>query len=161
MPVFPNEWGEGMSHPRIYAFSCTIDNYEHSRIVNATSSGKAKTWYFGYLREPCPDLKYTQVRCRKVGLPITTDEIAQIAEYRGVGFVRAGMRVQEGLNRMGTIVGAGGGGAYLEVAFDDGGHGYVHPLSGMRYYGSDGQLIWDSRSLPREASRGPFIEVKS
>jgi hypothetical protein len=73
-----------------------------------------------------PSIPYTAVRGRKLGPPQSSPEFLIGVGYRGIAAVRCGDRVTW-KNGGGTIVGFGGGGAWLQVIADAGWRGYVHP----------------------------------
>ncbi|MFM9966763.1 MAG: hypothetical protein ACKV2Q_36790 [Planctomycetaceae bacterium] len=100
------------------------------------------------------DFEYTSIRCRCAGDPVTTPDIRRTAEYRGVPFVTAGMRVMvDGM--FGVIVGNNSS-ANWDVMFDAGTKwaGQVlncHPLWEIAYFGDDGEVIRDFRKRVAEA----------
>jgi len=100
--------------------------------INASSAGDAKACYWRRVREAWPSIPYTAVRARKVGPPKSSAEFLLGVAYRGIPHARCGDRVTWKTGA-GVIVGFGGGGAWLEVQFDGGGRGYVHPAECLEF----------------------------
>ena len=128
----------------IQSFACRIKGQDHEHIVNTTSPGKAKSSYYDHLAECCPDLKYTDIRVRRCGGVLTSDDFLRTATYRGVPFARIGMRVSVG-GEFGRIVGNNSS-ANFNVLFDDDSRygGEVlncHPNWEITYYDDDGLVI--------------------
>lgn len=109
---------ETVSKP-IFAFECRHKAHDQGSIINATSRGKALYQYFLDVSDCWPDVKFTDLRVRKVGGPHTSEQFAWNAKYRGMPNVRCGQRVKVG-NAFGTIVGHNSS-ANFDVLFDEGG----------------------------------------
>jgi len=111
----------------------------------ARSAGHAKAQYFYQLRDPCPDARYTDIRCLSHRLLLTSPDFARCAEYRGVSFAHVGMRVRVG-ESLGTIVGHNAS-SNFDVLFDDDDRRYpgsilnCHPNSGITYFDAEGEPI--------------------
>ena len=72
--------------------------------IYAFTAGEAKAEYPRRVRDPWPDVKFTDIRCSVLpGLP-SDDNTKSVADYRGVG-VCIGTNVEFGKSR-GVIVGA-------------------------------------------------------
>jgi hypothetical protein len=128
------------------AYACRLRGSEHETIYHDRSPGKAKRRFFVDLDMQC--IEYTDIRVRVAGEPQTTDGIRRTAEYRGVPFVRAGMRVQVD-GDWGVIVGHNDS-ANWDVLFDDDSRykGQVlncHPMWEIAYYDNSGEIIRDFR----------------
>ena len=101
----------------VFAFEVwAVGNEDCKRTINTVSKGAAKYDYLLDVRDCWPDIKYTDLRARKIGAPHTSDQFIRNAIYRGMPDVRCGDRVTvEG--RPGTIVGHNDS-ANFEVLFD-------------------------------------------
>lgn len=127
------------------AFACRLSFSDHETVIHARTSGDAKSRFWRLL--DC-DFKYTDIRCRCVGGPVTTPDIERTAKYRGVEFVRAGMTViVDGVT--GVIVGQNSS-ANWDVLFDEGTKwgGQVlncHPTWEIAYLADDGSVLCDFR----------------
>jgi hypothetical protein len=101
----------------VYAFECfPADRPEWATTINAASAGKAKTEYFHDLHEAWDCYRFTDVRCRKIGAPHTSDQFKRTAAYRGLPGLRCGARVKVGQS-LGTVVGSNCS-ANFDVLFD-------------------------------------------
>lgn len=134
----------------IRAYECRVKGFDWSGTIHAESAAKAKYRYWRDVSEPWPDVKFTHIRCRLLGAPITDESFAKTAQYRGVPFAKIGMRVQvEG--RSGVIVGKNSS-ANFEVLFDDGPHKGLtlncHPNWRMKYFDQDGNEIATEQQEP-------------
>jgi len=120
------------------------DRPEWERSVNAVSAGKAKRQLLRSLHDAGWMYPYTDLRCRKVGGPITTDDFKRCAEYRGVPFARCGMKVIFSDRDEGIIQGHGSG-ANFNILFTTGKNkGLVlncHPNWHITYLEDDGTVI--------------------
>jgi hypothetical protein len=102
------------------------------------------------------EVSFRDVRVRAFGLGRSGcgKDIARVAEYRGVPFVRPGMRV-EVAGSPGRIVGVNSS-ANFDVVFDDGSYGgfavNCHPLHKMRYFDEDGTLLFDTETDLRKGA---------
>ena len=127
------------------AFACRLSFSDHETVIHARTSGDAKSRF--WRRLDC-DFRYTDIRCRCVGAPVTTPDIERTAKYRGVEFVRAGMAViVDGVT--GVIVGQNSS-ANWDVLFDEGTKwgGQVlncHPMWEIAYLADDGSVLCDFR----------------
>lgn len=128
----------------VRAYGCRLRDSKHETIVHERSAGKAK-YQFLFMLDMC-DVTFTDIRCRAIGPPVTTDRIHRIAVRRGVPFVVAGMRVQV-CNDFGTIVDANDS-ANWQVLFDDGRVMNCHPTYEIVYFAADGTIIHDFRKEP-------------
>jgi hypothetical protein len=85
---------EGMT--TVYAFACrpvwAEERFDH--IINETSAGRAKAEYLRCVSDPLPDLKFTQIRCRKIGAAQTSADFIRNAKYRGWPDAKCGDCVQ-------------------------------------------------------------------
>lgn len=103
----------------LFAFACKLPWSEHETIINAMSAGQAKYSFLLDVRDPWPDTKYTDIRCRKVGSPHTSERFIANAKYRGMPNVRCGDRVRVGRHGEGLIVGHNSS-ANFDVLFTSG-----------------------------------------
>lgn len=78
----------------IRSYACRVRGHDEHHTVHAESIGKAKKEYFDLVSECCPDLRFTDIRARCLGGPVTDEGFARTANYRGVPFARIGMRVE-------------------------------------------------------------------
>lgn len=113
----------------VAAFECNVIGTDWRRVVNARTAGQAKSVYWRDVHESWESVPFTAVRVRRLGAPIDTEKLRDVAAYRGVSF-KAGDRVECG-NSLGYIV-DGGSGACFTVLFDEssslkGGRLVVHP----------------------------------
>lgn len=131
--------------PPLRAFMCRVIWSEHETTIHARTSGDAKSRFWRHLDG---DFKYTDIRCRCIGDPVTTPDIERTAKYRGVEFVRAGMTViVDGVR--GVIVGQNSS-ANWDVLFDEGTKwsGQIlncHPTWEIVYLADDGTVLRDCR----------------
>lgn len=131
------------------SYECWVVGYpEHKTTVNSITSGKAKAEYFRKVKEPLCDLLFTEVRCRKIGGPHTSDEFMRVAENRGVPKARCGMKV-EVEDRKGIIVGHNYCGNFDVFFFDAKNVGNCHPGWEMKYFDGDGKLVYDTCEAKR------------
>lgn len=132
---------------RLRAFACRLSFSDRETVINARTSGSAKSRF--WRRLDC-DFKYTDIRCRCLGGPVTTPDIERTAKYRGVDFVRAGMAViVDGVS--GVIVGQNCSSNW-DVLFDEGTKwgGQVlncHPRWEIAYLADDGSILCDFRKI--------------
>src|ERR1700759_924176 len=102
----------------IYAFECRVAGTDWPpTMVNAKEAGKAKAEFLSDVQECWPDVKYTDIRCRKVGPAHTSEQFIENAKYRGMPEVRCGQRVSL-RGEFGYIVGHNSS-ANFNVLFDD------------------------------------------
>lgn len=88
-------------------------------IYNARTAGQAKVRHFWEVHDAWDNTKYTDIRCRKVGAPHTSERFIENAKYRGMPDVRCGQRVRVGADGEGVIVGHNAS-ANFDVLFDTG-----------------------------------------
>ncbi len=103
---------------------------EHEHVVHHTSRGRAKAEFLAEL--DMPEYEYTDIRCRCLGRPRTSQAFKDNAEYRGIPFAYVGMMVMVG-DKRGWIVGHNSS-ANLDVLFDDGLTLNCHPNWMITYY---------------------------
>lgn len=101
----------------LFSFEVSVKGTDWTRIVNARTSGQAKSDYHRDLSDPWPDIPFTALRCRKIGAPHTSKQFVRNAEYRGLPNVKCGQRVKVG-NEFGVIVGHNSS-ANFNVMFDN------------------------------------------
>jgi hypothetical protein len=103
----------------IYAFECSVKDAPWGpTIINSTTAGKAKRQYHRDVSDPWPDVRFIDIRVRKVGAPQTSDAFIRNAKYRGMPDVKCGQRVKVSGN-FGWIVGHNSS-ANFDVLFDSG-----------------------------------------
>jgi len=101
----------------VHSFEVWVSGREDwKRNVNARSAGKAKSDYHRNLSESW-DIDFREIRCRKLGRPITSAQFVAVALYRGMPGVKCGQRVKVG-NSCGVIVGHNSS-ANFNVLFDE------------------------------------------
>jgi len=114
-------------------FAVHITGRDHETLVNARTAGQAKQEYIRILDDCFPALTFTDLRCRVVGKPHTSEAFQRNAQYRGMPQVQCGARVKVG-DSCGTIVGHNSS-ANFDVLFDEDAPKYagmrlnVHPNS--------------------------------
>lgn len=116
---------------RVRAYECKVKGFDWSTTIHAETAGKARYRYWLRVSDPCPDVKFTDIRVLSCGPPVTSDSFRRIAEYRGVPFARVGMRVIADGKR-GVLVGANDS-SNFDVLFEGGGVGNCHPNYNMEY----------------------------
>jgi hypothetical protein len=103
----------------IFAFECSVKDAPWGpTVINSTTAGKAKHEYFRDASDPWPDVRFIDIRVRKVGGPRTTEAFVRNAKYRGMPDVKCGQRVTVNGN-FGWIVGHNSS-ANFDVLFDTG-----------------------------------------
>lgn len=106
---------------------------DYRRIVNHRTAAGAKREAWRDLRDPCPDVRWTDLRVRVNGPAVTSPYFAHATNIRGLPNVKCGDRVRVG-EAMGAIVGHNES-ANFDVLFDDDSPRYaglvinVHPSS--------------------------------
>ena len=127
----------------VRAFEVGVKGTNWTRTVHALTAGKAKYKYFCDVREPWPDVKFTNISCRCLGSPVTDEGFLKTAAYRGVPFARIGMLVEVGGNA-GQIVGKNTS-ANFDVLFTAGKHKGLtlncHPNWMFKYFDDAGKVI--------------------
>ncbi len=120
------------------------DRPDWGRSVNATSSGMAKMDLFASLKDAGWGYRYTDLRSRVEGAPVSTDRFQHCAEYRGVPFAKCGMRVRFSDGDEGVIQGHNSS-ANFNILFTSGKHKGLtlncHPNWQIAYLGDDGSVI--------------------
>lgn len=112
---------------KVSAYECTVVGHDWQTVVNHFTSGKAKAEYLRDVRDSWPDIKFTDIRVRRLGAPQNPHGFERCAEYRGVAF-KCGDRVQVAECGHGFIVGHNSS-ANFDVLFDSGQTLNVHPAS--------------------------------
>jgi len=103
----------------IFAFECSVKDAPWGpSIINSTTSGKAKCEYFRDVTDPWPDVRFIDIRVRKVGAAHTSEGFVRNVKYRGMPDVKCGQRVKVNGNS-GWIVGHNSS-ANFDVLFDSG-----------------------------------------
>ena len=129
----------------LQSFACRLRGSDHERILNRETAGQAKADYFRDISEI--GCRYTDIRVRRLGAPITTDGLARTAKRRGVPFARAGMRVKVG-DDFGHIV-DNNDSSNFDVLFETGRHKGLtlncHPNWMMTYFDADGAVLAEFR----------------
>lgn len=111
--------------PSLRAFYVWLEGFEeHKKVVNAVSLGAAKTQFLHDISDPCPDVKYTDIKgcvaSRRYKGPWQTEEFMRVTDYRGIPYARVG-QVFRYRDSFGVIMGpCRGGGALLSVFFTTG-----------------------------------------
>lgn len=111
-----------LTHPKVFAFACSIAGRfdGHETIYNCTSRGQAKHMHYLNVSDPWPDVRYIDVRARKIGAPHTSADFVRNAAYRGMPYVQCGVSVKVG-DQDGVIVGHNAS-ANFDVLFHTGKH---------------------------------------
>lgn len=125
----------------LQSFACRVRCSPHETIMNRETAGQAKA---DFLRDVADcGFQFTDIRVRRVGGPVTTADLVRTAKYRGVPFVRAGMRVRVGED-FGRIV-SHNDSANFDVIFETGPWAgetlNCHPNHMMTYYDDDGTVL--------------------
>lgn len=125
----------------LYSFACSLDGI-HETLVNHISRGKAKSRFL--LELDMDGIKFTDIKCRKIGLPATTEQFISNAEYRNIPFARCGMMVEVD-GEKGWIVGHNSS-ANLNILFDKSSkYGEqvlnCHPNYKIKYFNDQNNLI--------------------
>ena len=102
---------------QVFAFDVWVKDTGWHRMVNARTAGQAKREYHLDVIDAWPDVPYTAMRCRKLGLAQSTAKANRVAAYRNRPELKCGVRVKaEG--GIGRIV-DGNDSANFDVLFDD------------------------------------------
>jgi hypothetical protein len=127
----------------IRAYLCTVIRTEWERVIHATTASKARYQCLLGLRDSYRKVTLADIKVQSFGDPQTSDSFMRVAQKRGLPFARVGMRV-ECVGGVGWIVGHNSS-CNFEVLMDTGPRKnrivVVHPLSDVRYFGSDGVEI--------------------
>ena len=111
----------------VYGFEVWCVRWPTNRItVNDFTLGRAKARIFSDARDFWPDVKFTELRGRKLGVPVTTDALARCAEYRKRPDLIAGAVVRLHGVREAVVVDSCSGACFL-VLLANGSHLSVHP----------------------------------
>lgn len=110
----------------VYAWAVKHKANEHHSVVHARTRGGAVAEYLRDVRDCWPDVQFTDLRAKKIGAPITSDRLKRVAKYRGMPWVRAGMRVTVCGDMAGVVV-DGNESANFEVLLDGGHTVNCHP----------------------------------
>ena len=102
-----------MMATEVFAFEVRVAGENGAVIINAHSSGQAKTFFW---RGNSPNFPFTEIRVRKLGAPQTPESFMHTAKYRGLPDARCGQRVRVG-DATGVIVGSNSS-ANFRVLFD-------------------------------------------
>lgn len=104
----------------VSAFACWHKSRDESTAttINALTAGKARYQFWLDIREPCPDVKLTDLRVRKVGAAHSSEQFIRNAKYRGMPDVRCGHRVRT--NGCDGIIVGHNSSANFNVLFDSG-----------------------------------------
>ena len=104
----------------VYAFACFVKRKSDwgLTIYNARSANEAKRLHFKSVTEIYPQIKYTDVRARKLGIPHTSEAFKHTAQHRGMPGLLCGDVVKVGLSK-GVVVGHTAS-ACFEVLFFEG-----------------------------------------
>ena len=126
---------------RVCTYHCWFsDRYGvYAQNITHVSAGKAKSAYFNDISPHCDWLKYTHIKVRSLGAPITDEKFLNTAKYRNVPFARVGMAV-EVLGRRGLIIGSNSS-ANFNVVFENGEVLNCHPNWEMRFFDEQGNEI--------------------
>lgn len=101
----------------LFSWEVSVKGTDWTKIVNANTSGQAKSEYHRDVLDAWPDVHYTAMRCRKLGAPHTSEQFLSVARHRGLPQLRCGQRVKVGQAR-GVIVGHNAS-ANFNVLFDE------------------------------------------
>lgn len=102
----------------VYAFEVWAVGSEHRSTINARTSGAARYDYLLDVLDCWPDVKYTDLRARKIGPARTSEAFLRTARYRGMPDLRCGDPVTVN-GRAGVVVGHNDS-ANFDVLFDAG-----------------------------------------
>ncbi|MBD2076334.1 hypothetical protein H6F86_21105 [Phormidium sp. FACHB-592] len=115
---------------KVTTYECWVQKWEGSEMGSKMQYTRQKLTQakaeFCRMVNEHHEVALTDIRAKSLRCVIDSSEVRRIAKYRNVPFVCNGMRCEVG-SKMGRIVGAGGGGAYLQVQYDDGDVFYFHP----------------------------------
>ena len=102
---------------QVCAFACRAWDFQET-IINALSPGKARYEYLLEARDSWPDMKFADIKVRKVGVAHSSEAFKRNAAYRGMPDIRCGEEVSVHGAR-GVIVGHNDS-ANFDVLFLDG-----------------------------------------
>lgn len=100
----------------ISCFQVSVKNSDFSREIFSHSRGAAKSEYLIDIQDCCPDIKYTDLICRKIGNVFNTKAFLHTCEKRGIK-LNIGQRVVVGDNT-GYVVGSDCS-SNIRVLFDE------------------------------------------
>ncbi|MFV0673613.1 hypothetical protein [Variovorax sp. tm] len=102
----------------VFAFEVWVVGSPHKQVINARTSGAARYDYYLDVLDCWPDVKYIDMRARKIGGPQTSEAFLRNARYRGMPDLRCGDAVTvDGIP--GVVVGHNDS-ANFDVLFDEG-----------------------------------------
>jgi hypothetical protein len=117
---------------RVRAYSCwPKQRPDWATTIHAFTPSAARCEAWRGIREAWDGIKYTDMRSRFIGAPVTDDDFRRVAESRGVPFARVGMGVIVD-GKPGVLVGANDS-ANFDVMFEGGRVGNCHPNWNMEY----------------------------
>jgi len=117
---------DAASTPTLFAWAVRHRSESTEVILNHTSRGRAVYEALRDWQGVWPSLKFTDLRVRKVGAPVTSPRLLRVATYRGLPHVRAGDRVKVRGLKSGFIV-DGNDSANFDVLMDEGYVVNCHP----------------------------------
>lgn len=101
----------------VFAFDVWVAGTDWHKIINERTPGRAKRDYHRSVVDAWPDVPFTAMRVRKLGLPRSTPQAVHVAGLRSRPDLKCGVRVRaEG--GTGVIV-DGNDSANFDVLFDD------------------------------------------
>lgn len=112
----------------VFAFECRIHRMPEYgvSIINERTAARAKSRAWDSASDANDTIRFTDMRVRKLGAPVSSAHFLHTAAYRGLPFLRCGMRViTEGIE--GVIVDSGGGANFGVLADRNGVVYYCHP----------------------------------
>lgn len=124
---------------RVYHKDYEYDEHYHS-FYHAPNAQRAKVDYYHSLADGWSEAKYTDIRVKlEHNGPSYCKRIKEIADYRGVPFVKAGTGIQAKYNgKFGNVVDGGGSGAYFRCYMEgEKSPTYFHP-NDLRFFNKDG-----------------------
>jgi len=127
----------------VFAFECRHKDRSETTTINAPTRGAALADFYHDVRDCWPDVKWTDLRARKVGGPVASDMFRHVARIRGLPDMRPGERFTSGYGD-GVIVDAGSGANFV-VIFDSGQWAgqrmMLHPSEFTRAAGNSGERL--------------------
>ena len=111
---------------QLFSWSVRHRANDYSSTINHATRGGAIAEYLRDVRDCWPDVKFTDLRARKLGPAHTSSRLSRVAQYRGMPWVRAGMRVTVCGDMHGAIV-DGNDSANFDVLLDGGCIVNCHP----------------------------------
>lgn len=111
---------------RVRSFECHVKGTDWNRIINHTTAGKARYYYWLDVRECREDVKITDITVRLHGAPHTSDRLRRTAKYRNVA-VEAGTQVSVKGHGIGAVLDSDWS-MNFEVLFANGNISHVHAM---------------------------------